>query len=131
MEWYLMAFKKYADFSGRSRRKEYWMFVLFNIIIIFGVVFISEAIGLEEYMMIPLGLYILGIIVPSLALAVRRLHDQGKSGGYFFVRFIPLIGNIWYLVLMCTDGEYGSNSYGIDPKQPMDNEIDDIGVEEV
>lgn len=131
MKWYLMAFEKYADFSGRSRRKEYWMFNLFNIIIVFGVVFIAEAIVLEEYMMIPLGLYLLGVIIPSLALSVRRLHDQGKSGGYYLVRFIPLIGGIWYLVLMCTDGEYNSNEHGLNPKKPVDNEINDIGAVEV
>lgn len=130
MEWFLLAFKKYADFSGRSRRKEYWMFVLFNIIVILGVAFIGTAIGLEDYVAYPLGLYILAIIIPSLALAVRRLHDQGKSGWYILVRFIPFIGGIWFLVLMCVDGDTRTNQYGLNPKDPVDNELDDIGVSE-
>ncbi|MBU2995117.1 DUF805 domain-containing protein [Cellulophaga baltica] len=128
MEWFLLAFKKYADFSGRSRRKEYWMFVLFNIIVVLGVVFIGAAIGLEEYIAYPLGLYILTIIIPSLALAVRRLHDQGKSGWYILVRFVPVIGGVWFLVLMCVEGDSITNEYGLNPKDPINNELDDIGV---
>ncbi len=128
MEWFLMSFKKYADFSGRSRRKEYWMFVLFNIIVVLGVAFIGAGIGLQDYIAIPLGLYVLAIIIPSLALAVRRLHDQGKSGWYILVRFIPVIGGVWFLVLMCVDGDSRSNEYGLNPKDPIDNELDDIGI---
>ncbi len=128
MEWFLMSFKKYTDFSGRSRRKEYWMFVLFNIIVVLGVAFIGAGIGLQDYIAIPLGLYVLAIIIPSLALAVRRLHDQGKSGWYILVRFIPVIGGVWFLVLMCVDGDSRSNEYGLNPKDPIDNELDDIGI---
>jgi uncharacterized membrane protein YhaH (DUF805 family) len=130
MEWFLMSFRKYADFSSRSRRKEYWMFVLFNIIVVLGVAFIGAAIGLEDYIAYPLGVYILAIIIPSLALAVRRLHDQGKSGWYILVRFIPFIGGIWFLVLMCVEGDSRANQYGLNPKDPIDNELDDIGVSE-
>ncbi|WP_291869236.1 DUF805 domain-containing protein [Maribacter sp.] len=131
MNWYAMAFSKYADFSGRSRRKEYWMFNLFNALIVVGIVFIGAVLGSEDYVMYPLGIYVLAIIIPGLALTVRRLHDQGKSGWYMLVRCIPIIGGIWFLVLMCTDGEYNSNLYGLNPKQPVDNEIQDIGSVEV
>ena len=71
------------------------------------------------------------IVAAKLALTVRRFHDTGKSGWNFLIRFIPVIGGIWYLVLVSTNGEYGSNKYGLDPKRPVDNEIDDIGVAEV
>lgn len=127
MNWYVMAFQKYADFNGRSRRKEYWMFTLFNVIIIFGVIFLSSLIGLEDYAMIPVGIYMLVIFIPSLALTVRRFHDMGKSGWNILIRFIPVIGGIWYLVLMCSDSEYRINKYGPNPKQPIDNEINEIG----
>ena len=126
-----MAFKKYAEFTGRSRRKEYWMFTLFNVIVLFSLIIISVSIGLEDYAMLPFGVYLLVIFIPSLALAIRRLHDQGKSGWYILVRCIPFIGGIWYLVLMCTEGDYNANSYGLNPKQPVDNEINDIGASKV
>lgn len=133
MNWYLKVLKQYADFNGRARRKEYWMFALFNIIIIMvlGLVFgaIGGALETEELMTIPIAIYYLGIIIPSLAVAVRRLHDQDKSGWYYLISFIPLIGGIWLLVLMCTEGTHGPNQYGPDPKQP-DTEVDQIGVKE-
>lgn len=131
MKWYLLGFKRYADFSGRSRRTEYWMFNLFNALILFGMVFLSSAIGLEDYASIPIALYVLVILIPSLALTIRRLHDSGKSGWYILVRLIPVIGGIWYLVLMCTGSEYNANLYGPNPKQPVDNELNEIGVAEV
>lgn len=132
MNWYLKAMKQYADFSGRFRRKEYWMFNLFNAIIIISIVGVIAALGIEDYVvMIPVGLYMLAIVIPSLALTVRRLHDQGKSGWYMFVRCIPFIGGIWFLVLMCTDGKNNANQYGLNPKKPIDNEINDIGITQV
>lgn len=134
MNWYLKVLKQYADFNGRARRQEYWMFVLFNIIFIVVLAFLSgmigSATGAEDLMSIPLVIYYVGIIIPSLAVAVRRLHDQNKSGWYYLVSLIPFVGGIWLLVLMCTEGDSGPNQYGPDPKNP-NTELNDIGVTEV
>lgn len=88
MDWYLMVWRKYAEFDGRSRRTEYWMFVLFNLLAMLvlaalgglGVAFIDNGSGIGGVLFIPLGIYFLAVILPSLAVAVRRLHDTGKSG---------------------------------------------------
>jgi uncharacterized membrane protein YhaH (DUF805 family) len=105
----------YANFEGRARRSEYWYFVLMNIIIIFVLAMLGAASESTTGVWL-IGIFGLGVIVPSLAVIVRRLHDLNKSGGYFFVRFIPIVGGIWYLVLMCTDSTWGSNQYGPNPK---------------
>ncbi len=114
MEWYLRVVKdNYANFKGRARRKEYWMFVLFNMIFVFVVAIIDYLLGTFPLIY---GIYLLAVIIPSLAVFVRRLHDIGKSGWWFFVGLIPIIGAIWLLVLLCTDGNPGENSYGPSPK---------------
>lgn len=129
MEWYLMVLKKYAEFTGRSRRKEYWMFTLISAIISYSILAIDYYVfGLEGGFGIN-SLYSLGVLIPSLAVLVRRLHDVGKSGWFFFIVLIPIIGAIWLLVLFCTDGEAGDNKYGPNPKNP-NNELNDIGVSE-
>ncbi len=127
MDWYLMPFKRWMDFSGRSRRKEYWLFLLFNIILVVSISLIAESLGVRDYANIPLAIYILAVIIPFLSLTIRRLHDIGKSGWYILIRLIPLIGGLWFLALMCTDSQYGDNKYGSNPKQPKRNELDDIG----
>jgi uncharacterized membrane protein YhaH (DUF805 family) len=114
MEWYLKVVKdNYANFKGRARRKEYWMFALFNVIFAFVALIIDYVIGTWGVIY---GLYVLAIIIPSLAVFVRRMHDLDKSGWWFFIWFIPLIGAIWLLVLLCTDGTAGENKYGASPK---------------
>ena len=126
MSWYIEVIKKNAVFSGRARRKEYWMFVLVNMIIailigiLVGIATSSDANSNTK--IAPVfncisSLYSLAILLPSLGVFVRRLHDIGKSGWWFFIGFIPLIGEIWLLVLMCTDGQSGSNQYGPNPKE--------------
>ena len=106
--------KNYANFNGRARRQEYWMFVLFNMIFAFAAAAIDYVIfGAPG---IIYGIYVLGIIVPALAVAVRRLHDIGKGGGWIFISLVPLIGSIWFLVLMVTDSVPGDNEYGPNPK---------------
>lgn len=112
MEWYLGCFKKYADFKGRARRKEYWMFVLFNIIAAVVVAIVGALIKFP----VLAGIYSLAIIVPSIAVGVRRLHDIGKSGFWYFIAFVPVIGGIWMLVYMCMDSQPGENAYGPNPK---------------
>ncbi len=118
MNWYLDVLKKYAVFTGRARRKEFWMFVLFNIIIslVLGLIDSFIGTGFETGGGVISGLYALAVLLPSIGVAVRRLHDIGKSGWWIFISLIPLIGGIWLLVLYCTDSEPGENQYGANPK---------------
>lgn len=113
MGWYLEVLKKYAVFSGRARRKEYWMFVLFNFIFGFIAALLDEILGSGGAIY---GLYMLVLIIPGIAVGVRRLHDIDKSGFYLLVSLIPIIGVIWLLVLLCMDGTLGDNKYGPNPK---------------
>lgn len=115
MEYYLHVLKNYTVFNGRARRKEYWMFVLFNLLL-------SIAATVADYALFNTGsgaisgLYALVLLIPSLAVGVRRLHDVGKSGWFLLIAFVPLVGVIWLLVLTCTEGTHGDNEYGLDPK---------------
>lgn len=119
MNWYLEVLKKYAVFSGRARRKEYWFFVLFNIIISIVLVFIDVAAGLynqESGLGMLSGIYSLAVIIPGLAVTVRRLHDTDKTGWWVLIALIPLIGAIVLLVFMLLDSQPGENKYGPSPK---------------
>ena len=111
----------YFDFEGRARRKQYWMYVLWYIVfqLIVGLVIglLGGILGLSENSIRILSCLIsLALLLPSLGIAVRRLHDIGKSGWYYFIAFIPIIGGIILLVFFCTPGETGDNQYGPDPK---------------
>jgi len=126
MNWYLKVLKQYAVFRGRSRRKEYWSFLLFNIFLSLLAIILDNIIGIaiKGFGFGPIyGLYSLAIIIPGLAVAVRRLHDVGKSGLMIFISLIPVIGAIWLLVLMFTDSNSGENEYGANPK---DAQADDL-----
>ncbi len=116
MNWYLKVIRQYADFNGRAGRTEYWMFVLFNIIF-------SIAASVLDYMMgtvyVFSGIYSLFVLIPSIAVTVRRLHDIGKSGWMILILLIPVIGVIWFLVLMVTQGTPGENSYGPEPASEL------------
>jgi uncharacterized membrane protein YhaH (DUF805 family) len=124
MNWYLQVLKNYAGFSGRARRKEYWMFALFNIIFVIAAMIIDNVIG-TTMAGLPYGLfyflYVLAIFIPGLAVGVRRLHDVGKSGWFMLIALIPIVGGIWLLVLFCTDGVIGQNEYGTNPKEIVSN----------
>ncbi len=117
MELYLRVIKEnYANFNGRARRQEYWMFYLFNMIFMVGCMVVD---GILASMEIPgpfTAIYALGTMIPSLAAGVRRMHDIGKSGWMLLVALIPFIGGIWQIVLLATEGEHGENQYGPDPK---------------
>ncbi|TRX29934.1 DUF805 domain-containing protein [Flavobacterium franklandianum] len=131
IEWYKkVVFENYANFKGRARRSEYWYFTLANFIVCIIAMIIDKVAGLN-FEPLPYGwLYLansLLVIVPGLAVTVRRLHDLGKSGWFFLIILIPLIGSIWLLVLFCTEGDQGTNSYGPDPKNEFD-EIEEIGT---
>jgi uncharacterized membrane protein YhaH (DUF805 family) len=121
MNWYLKVVKEhYADFKGRARRKEYWMFTLFNIIFLVVAVVLDNLLGLSFAPLVPYGwiyvIYVLAVFIPGIAVVVRRLHDIGKSGWFYFIALIPIIGVIWLLVLLCTDSESGANKWGDNPK---------------
>ncbi len=114
MNYYLAVLKKYAVFSGRARRAEYWYFVLFSFIISIVLGVLDSVIGTNPETNIGLlgGLYSLAVLIPGLAVSVRRLHDTGRSGWMLLILFIPLIGVIWYFVLLVSDGNAGDNKYG-------------------
>lgn len=122
MNWYLKVIKQYADFNGRARRKEYWMFFLFNIIVaailgtLAAISLAAESNTIATILYVIYSLYGLAVLIPGLAVTVRRLHDLGKSGAFIFVAFIPIIGGIWLLVLTLTEGTNGENQYGPNPK---------------
>lgn len=105
MNWYLKVIQNYAKFSGRARRKEYWMFTLFSIIVQVILTIVATSVNFE---LLP-SIYSLAVLLPTIAVGVRRMHDVGKSGWFIL---IP----IYNLILACTDGEQGENAYGPDPK---------------
>ena len=114
-------FNNYANFKGRARRSEYWYFVLFNMIVS-GVLFAIMSACREESFLYRVaygldGLYGIAVFVPGLAVAWRRLHDIGKSGGNYFWVLVPLVGPILLLVWLARDGDRGDNAYGSDPKE--------------
>lgn len=109
MNWYLKVLQQYAIFSGRAGRKEFWMFVLFNLIISIVLSVINSIMGTWGIIG---GIYALLVLIPALAVSARRLHDVGKSGWMLLVGFIPLIGAIWLIVLWASEGQPGSNQYG-------------------
>ena len=120
MIWYLEVLKKYAVFSGRASRKEYWMFVLFNVIFAVAAMILDNVLGLAikdvGYGPIYI-LYALATLIPGIAVGVRRLHDIGKSGWYLLLGLIPCVGGIILLVFAATAGDVGENEYGPDPQQ--------------
>ncbi|MCS4433901.1 DUF805 domain-containing protein [Aquiflexum gelatinilyticum] len=119
MDYFISAMKNYATFTGRARRSEYWFFYLFYFIFLVLAVILDNLLGItiEDTGIGPLYFVsILAMIIPGLAVTVRRLHDVGKSGWFYFIVLIPIIGSIWLLVLMVTDGQPGRNKYGKNPK---------------
>jgi len=159
IDWYLKVVRdNYANFSGRARRSEYWYYALCGAIIGMVLKGVDYAIGLEVNIVGTL--YSLAVFIPGLAVAVRRLHDIGKSGWYFLIIMLPIIlgsvmlgvsildttpgftvlrlisillflgGGIWMIVVLCKEGDAGSNEYGEDPKRP-DDFLNEIGSKEV
>lgn len=113
MNWYFKVLKKYAIFNGRARRKEYWMFTLINFFVLLILSILDGATGSfdeESGYGLFSSLYQLAVIIPSIAVGVRRMHDVGKSGWYIIVP-------IYNFILTVTEGDFGENEYGNDPKQ--------------
>jgi uncharacterized membrane protein YhaH (DUF805 family) len=114
MNWYLDIIKnKYATFSGRARRKEYWMFFLINILIAIALAIVEAILGLPGILG---GLYALALLIPGIAVTVRRLHDTGRTGWWILIALVPVIGFIILLVFMVLDSQPGDNAYGPNPK---------------
>ncbi|WP_232667461.1 DUF805 domain-containing protein [Pseudonocardia sp. TRM90224] len=126
MGWYLKVLKQYADFRGRARRTEYWMFTLVTVLVavvlsvldhaLFGAVTfgsVGEITGLGWLYVI----YMVATLIPSLAVSVRRLHDIDRSGWWVLIGFVPLVGFIVQLVFAVTEGTRGANRFGPDPKR--------------
>ncbi|QDO94922.1 DUF805 domain-containing protein [Formosa sediminum] len=130
MNWYLKVIKEhYADFKGRARRQEYWMFVLINMIISWSISLLGYLFDVSIFSILS-GIYSLAVFIPGFAVSVRRLHDVGKSGWFLLIAVIPIIGWIWLIVLMATDSEVGPNNWGDNPKGiGNDSVIDAIGKE--
>jgi uncharacterized membrane protein YhaH (DUF805 family) len=142
MEWAILPLRRYAEFSGRSRPKEYWMFVLFVAVTMLVLTFVDSALGLggtsERYLSRgPMGfamgfsnsgglltaLFALGVLVPSIAVGVRRLHDTDRSGWWLLIGLVPLIGTIVLLVFLISGGTRGPNRFGADPLELPASEV--------
>jgi uncharacterized membrane protein YhaH (DUF805 family) len=117
--------RQYADFSGRARRKEYGYFALFTTLTAGAAVMIDLMAGWDLASRTPIGLpnfgpccltYVFAMLLPGLALSIRRLHDTGKSARWILLLLIPLVGVIWLLILFCTKGQSEQNRYGANPK---------------
>lgn len=124
MNWFLKVLKQYADFNGRARRKEYWMFTLFFMIIYYSIAAIGGVLGSSAVIMIAL-VFALGVLVPSIAVGVRRLHDTGKSGWYLLLGIVP-VANFYILYLLVIDSTPGPNEYGDNPKDIGNEGVDQI-----
>lgn len=113
MDWYVKVLKQYVDFNGRARRKEFWMFILIN----FVIAVVLSGIGYLIKTNVLSSIYSLAVLVPSIAVGVRRLHDIGKSGWLYLLILIPLVGLIVLIVFWAQDGVSGENEYGPNPKE--------------
>ena len=133
MEYMIMPLKRYADFSGRSRRKEYWMFVLFQMLLLVPIMLLAILLGSpSDDPITPFGsiavlfvvvVYFLVFLIPGIAVQVRRFHDQDKSGWFILLGFIPYVGGIILFVFMCLEGTRGPNRFGPDPKDPYSEDV--------
>lgn len=118
MNYYSICLSKFADFSGRARRREYWTFVLVNCLIAMLLLILGLAFGEDSPASnIMVTIFYLIMLVPNLSVSVRRLHDIGKSGWYMFLSLIPLIGGLILLIWSLMDSEPGENQYGKNPKE--------------
>jgi len=134
VNWYVKVLKQYVDFSGRARRREYWMFILINVVIVIVLSLIDTLLGTGGFratsgggsfyaansLGVLSGLYSLAVLLPSIAVTVRRLHDTDRTGWWILLGFIPIIGGIVLLVFYVLEGTRGPNRYGPDPKATVE-----------
>ncbi len=118
MQWYLEVLRKYAVFAGRARRREFWMFTLVNVLISIALGIIDAILGTTygAGSGVLQTIYSLAVLIPSLAVGVRRLHDTGRSGWWLLIGLVPCVGFIVLLVFFVSEGHRGDNEYGPDPK---------------
>ena len=119
MYWYLEVLKKYAVISGRARRREYWFFFLFNALISLALASIDNSMGMLDASVglgVLGGLYTLAVMLPSVTVGVRRLHDTGRSGWWILISLVPIVGAIVLVIFLATSGQEGDNQFGPDPK---------------
>ena len=119
MSWYLKAFKNYVGFSGRARRREYWYFTLFSLLITIALSILDYIIfelSSESVLGIFTGAYALAVIIPTFAVTFRRLHDTGRSAWWWLINLVPFLGNLIYLYLLILDSQPGENRWGPSPK---------------
>src|SRR3989344_6650412 len=114
MNEYLTVLKKYAVFEGRARRREYWTFVAINVVIAIGLAIIDAVLHTRSMLYL---IYNIGVIIPSFAVGVRRLHDTDRSGWGYFIALIPIVGAIILIVWPAQEGKPGGNRYGLNPKE--------------
>ncbi len=131
MDYVKVVYNKYTDFSGRARRSEYWYFTLFNSLIVLALYIpvIALIAAQSSYYFVPLiiiTLFSLAVVLPSIAVAVRRLHDTGRSGWFYLVGLIPLVGGVILLVFLIADSQPGTNSWGPNPKNPDGGEFEKL-----
>jgi len=110
LNWYLQPWKKYAEFTGRAGRMEYWLFTLVNIVVM--NVFLHVHLGIVS------GIFAIASIIPGIAVAIRRLHDTNRSGWWILIALIPIIGAIILIVFTLLPGEEADNQYGSPPQPP-------------
>jgi uncharacterized membrane protein YhaH (DUF805 family) len=136
MEWMVMPLRRYADFEGRSGRQEYWMFFLFCAIV-YAVLSVFLFTGLMQMSANPgagfpgmaalgfglLGVFGLAVFIPTIAVQVRRFHDQDKSGWMILLALIPYLGGLIVLIFMCLEGTRGPNRFGPDPRDPYNANV--------
>lgn len=136
MQWMLLPYRRYFEFSGRSRRMEYWMFTLFGILVNAAI---TVVLGRTAYTSmgsfvwfdtrlnavgdVVSGLFALFSLIPSLAVMVRRLHDVDRSGWWLLLVFLPILGWFALFIFTCLDGTRGPNRFGLDPKNPNDVDV--------
>lgn len=119
MDFYIEAFRKWDDFAGRATRKEYWLFVLFNLLVTWALTFVDAFVGLfllDGAIGLLSTVYGLVVLIPSLAVTVRRLHDTGRSGWWIFINLLPIIGFIIFLVFTLQGSQSTANAYGAHPQ---------------
>jgi len=123
LSWYLEVLKKYAVFDGRSRRSEYWYFVLFNFLISTALTLVDLGIGAynkKANVGLLSTIYGLAILIPSIAVGIRRLHDTNRSGWWLLIALIPIVGTIVLIYFLVLDSDAGENQYGANPKTTVE-----------
>jgi uncharacterized membrane protein YhaH (DUF805 family) len=119
MNWYLEVLEKYAEFNGRAGRQEYWFFLLFNILIsafLATIDYFTGTFNFETGVGLLSGIYSLAVLIPGIAVTVRRLHDIDRSGWWLLISLIPIVGGITLFIFMVLDSTPGNNEYGPNPK---------------